>query len=111
MRNIARKARCVVRVKILKRLSRVRTSASQASRLSEFYFVLSRGNNTDCIRVALGELEFTLKQTGQYSIRGFPQIYDRKSYPEFFEMWEKVAGASAFISPVAGLAILVAQLI
>jgi hypothetical protein len=52
-----------------------------------------------------------LKQTDQYSIRGFPEIYDRKSYPEFFEMWEKVAGASAFISLVAGLAILGTQLI
>jgi hypothetical protein len=52
-----------------------------------------------------------LKQTDQYSIRGIPEIYDRKSDPAFFEMWEKVAGASAFISLVAGLAILVTQLI
>ena len=53
----------------------------------------------------------SMKQTDRYSIRGFAEIYDRKSYPEFFEMWEKVAGASAVISLVAGLAILVTQLI
>jgi hypothetical protein len=52
-----------------------------------------------------------MKQTDQYSIRGLAEIYDRKSYPEFFEMWEKFAGASAVISLVAGLAILVTQLI
>ena len=53
----------------------------------------------------------SMKQTDQYSIRGLAEIYDRKSYPEFFEMWEKFAGASAVISLVAGLAILVTQLI
>ena len=52
-----------------------------------------------------------MKLTDRYSIRGFPEIYDRKSYPEFFEMWEKVAGTGAVISLVAGLAILVTQLI
>jgi hypothetical protein len=52
-----------------------------------------------------------LKQTDQLSIKGLPEIYDRNSYPAFFEMWEKTAGASAVISLVVGLAILVTQLI
>ncbi|MBN9588292.1 MAG: hypothetical protein BGN85_05555 [Alphaproteobacteria bacterium 64-11] len=50
-----------------------------------------------------------LKKTDQMRIKGFPQVFDRETYPAFFDVWEKTAAWTAIISLVLGIVLLVTQ--
>lgn len=47
-----------------------------------------------------------LRKADEFRIKGLPQVFDRASYPELFDVWTKTAGWTAIIAFVIGLALL-----